>query len=165
MTWLAWRVVRRRNEVSVSHPVRPPLRWLASPGTVARQHRRLRDAVLVMRRTVPERRGWRRQEKSTIELLAAEIETHAVSLDHELLIVARLRGPDGAEARRRVASQVTELERTAHRLAAMSLRSASSTGERTEVALRHIAELLDAREAAWDELSMLEHQTGLQLPV
>jgi hypothetical protein len=165
MTLMIWRAMRRRNEVSPSHPVRPPLRWLASPEAPARLHRRLREAVVVMRRTVPERRRRRRRESSTLELLAAQIETHAVSLDHELFLVARLRGPDGTEARRKVAAQVTELERIAHRLAAVSMRSASSTGESTELALRNIAEQVDAHQAAWDELSLLEHQAGLRLPV
>jgi hypothetical protein len=165
MTWTVWRGVRRHNEVCPSHPIRPPLRWLASPESAARLHRHLRDAVLVMRRAVPKPRGWRRRESSTFELLAAQIETHAVSLDHELFLVARLRGPDGTEARRRVADQVAELERTAHRLAAVSVRSASSTGESTDVALRHIAEQLDAHQAAWDELSVLEEKAGLRLRV
>jgi hypothetical protein len=121
--------------------------------------------VIVMRRTVPKHRGRRRRESSTWEVLAAQIEAHAVSLDHELFLVARRRGAEGTEARRRIADQITALERSAHRLAAVSVRSVSSTGESTEIALRHIAEQLDAHQAAWDELSMLEEQAGLRLPV
>jgi hypothetical protein len=165
VTWIVWGRIRRRNEVSASHPIRPPLRWLASPEPCGRLHRRLRDAVLVLRRAVPARRGWRRRDKTAVEALATAVEAHAVSLDLELLIAARTRGHDGVAARTRLAAEIAQLEHAAHRLAALSLRSTSRTSESTEVALGHIAEELDAREAAWTELSAIERDAGLRLPV
>jgi hypothetical protein len=165
MMWAAWRAVRHRNEVSASHPVRPPLRWMFSPETCGRLHRRLRDAVLVLRRAVPARRVRRRRERTMIEAWAAEVEAHAVLLDLELVRIARLRGPHGSALRTKAAADIAELERTAHRLAATSVRSALHANEPTEVTLRHISEVLDAREAAWNEVQAVERAAGLHQPI
>ena len=104
LCWLAWRTLRRRNEVTAGHPTRPPLRWLVWPTGCARLHRRLRASVVVLRAAVParrvrRRRSRRRDDASVLETLAAEIEAHAVVLDGELLLVARARGASGTVGR------------------------------------------------------------------
>jgi hypothetical protein len=163
MTWILWRKVRRHNEVCAARPNRPPLRWLASPETCARLHRRLRNAVLGLRRAVPARRRWSRREWTPIEVLASEVVEQAVSIDHRL-VLARNRRAGGAEERAQAARRVEEIERAAHRLAAASLRSAGHGPESTEAALRRISDELDARESAWNELTLLEHEAGLGQP-
>src|SRR5256885_14556145 len=98
----AWHRLRQRNGVSPRHSIRPPLRWAASIGSCGRLHRRLRAAVAAVRLAVPPpSRRWRRpaQADTVWETLAEEIERHAVSLDRDLLLADRLRGPTALAAR------------------------------------------------------------------
>jgi hypothetical protein len=165
VAWAGWRRVRRRNEVSPAHPTRPPLLWLASPAPCARLHRRLRHTVAVLRTAVPAPHGRRRREVTPVQALAAEVEAHAVAIDHELLLAVRARGRDGLMLRTRLADQIAELERSARRLAASSTWGTAGTSEPTDVALRRIADELDAREAAWAEVTRLERDAGLHVRV
>ena len=166
LCWLAWRTLRRRNEVSAAHPTRPPLRWLVWPTSCARLHRRLRASVDVLRTAVPARRARRlrarrRDDASVLETLAAEIEAHAVVLDGELLLVARARGASGTVGRQQAARHVAELERSALRIAAEARGCGPAGSESVDAGLRRISEDLDARDAAWEELSRIERGAGL----
>jgi hypothetical protein len=165
--WLVWRTLRRRNEVSTAHPTRPPLRWLVWPTSCARLHRRLRGAVGALRAAVPLRRArrfrlTRREDASALDLLASEVESHAVALDGELLVVARARGTSGAIGRQQAARRVAELERSALRIAAEARGCGPAGSESVDDALRRISQDLDARDAAWAELSRLERDAGLR---
>ena len=155
-----WHRIRLSNEVSTRHPVHPPLRWAASFGVCGRLHRRLRAAVAAVRLAVPppRRRGRRRAEPETVwETLAEEVEAHAVSLDRDLLLADRLRGPTALAARQAVGRQVREVERLAHRVAAAALAAQERPGaEPATEALARISEQLDALDAARDELARLE---------
>ncbi len=161
--WSAWRWLRRRNEVSVAHPTRPPLRWLVSPEPCARLHRRLATAVIVVRHAVPSTRRRRRREKEPVAALAADIETRAVALDHDLMIVVHLRGDSSRAVRQRIATQVDMIERIAHRLAITSSRSGDAAP--TIEAVRRITEYLDALDAARAEIAQIERDAGLVLPI
>jgi len=156
----AWHRLRQRNEVSTRHPIRPPLRWAASIGSCGRLHRRLRAAVAAVRLAVPppRRRGRRPAEAQTVwETLAEEIELHAVSLDRDLLLADRLRGPTALAARQAAGRQVRELERLAHRVAAAAFAAQERPGaEPASETLARISEHLDALDAARLELARLE---------
>ncbi len=160
-----WREVRRRNEVSIRRPVRPPLRWLASPRACGRMHRRLRAAVAALRIAVPAPRRARERKAAAASVfgpLADEIEAHAVALDRQLLVADMLRGPTGVTVRVALTHQVGAVEQLAHRVAA-----AAMAGERTPgtppapEALARIAEHLDALDMARDEIARLEAAAGL----
>ena len=167
LCWLVWRGVRRRNEVSVAHPTRPPLRWLVWPTTCARLHRRLRGSVMVLRAAVPAprvrrlRRG-QRDDATMLDALASELESHAAVLDGELLVVARARGVMGMAGRQQAANRVAELERSALRVAAEARGCGPAGSESIDAALRRLSDDLDARDAAWTELSRLERDAGLR---
>ena len=162
MLWGLSRSLRRRNEVSVRHTTRPPLRWLASPEVCGRLHRRLRDALVVLRVAIPEPRGRRRRELSPLAALAAELEMHAVALDCDLRVVARLRGQTRTAERQAVTARIAAVERNAHRLAAEARGRNREGAEATDEALRRISEYLDARDAAWEDLSRIERDAGLR---
>jgi hypothetical protein len=155
-----WHRIRQYNEVSVRHPIRPPLRWAASFGVCGRLHRRLRAAVAAVRVAVPAppRRRRRRAEPDSVwETFAGEIEMHAVALDRDLLFADRLRGPQALVARQAAGRQVRELERLAHRVAAAALASQQRPGvEPAAETLARISEHLDALDAARAELARLE---------
>ena len=155
------RAVRRRNEVCTRHPTRPPLRWLASPERCARLHRRLRDAVVVLRQAVPAKRLRRRGDLTPLAAVANEIEMHAVALDCDLRLASRRRGPAGHAQRESVAARIEEIERSAHRLAAEGRGCDRAGIESTDEALRRISEYLDARDAAWADLARIERDAGL----
>ncbi len=158
--------VRIGNEVSRLHRNHPPVRWLASPSLCGRLHRRLRAAVAALHLAIPPpppRRWRRRAEPSTLEVLAREIEVHAASLDRDLMVADRQRGPVAVPARRLLGEQVESLERLASRVAAAARLSATLPGnEPTPEALRAMTERLDALDAAHAELARLEAQ-GLGL--
>jgi hypothetical protein len=156
-----WHRFRQYNEVSVRHPVRPPLRWAASFGVCGRLHRRLRAAVAAVRVAVPapprRRRRGQAEPDSVWETFAGEIEMHAVALDRDLLFADRLRGPQALVARQAAGRQVRELERLAHRVAAGALASQQRPGvEPAAAMLARISEHLDALDAARAELARLE---------
>ena len=159
-----WHGVRRRNEVSVRRPVRPPLRWLASPRACGRMHRRLRAAVAALRIAVPAPRRARERKAadSVFAPLADEIEAHAVALDRQLLVADILRGPTGVTVRVALTRQVGEVEQLAHRVAAAAMAGARTPGATpTPEALARIAEHLDALDMARDEIARLEAAAGL----
>ena len=159
--WMGWRRLRRRNEVCAASPTRPPLRWLVSPGSCARLHRRLRDSMLLLRQAVPARRGRRRGYVSPLAGVADELELHAVALDCELRVLTHLRGSARAEGQRAVLARVEALERNAQRLAAEGRGSRSGDAGSTDEALRRISDYLDARDAAWEDLARIERDAGL----
>jgi hypothetical protein len=161
LVWSAWRRVRRRNEVSPASPTRPPLRWLGSPERAARLHRRLRDAVIVLRHAVPVRRGRRAKDQSPLDALAAEIERHAVALDCDLRVVPHLRGPARTTEWAKLTGHIEQLERSAHRLAAQARAGSPNALESMDAALRRISDYLDARDEAWADLARIERDAGL----
>jgi hypothetical protein len=161
--WLAWRWVHRRNEISVRHPTRPPLRWLISPEPCARLHRRLVSALDVVRRSVSS--GGRRRGKGPLASLVMDIETQAVALDHDLMIVVHVRGRAGNVMREQVAAGVEMIERIAHRLASVSTSSAVAEAEPTKEVLERVTEYLDALEAARAEIARIERNAGLVMPL
>jgi hypothetical protein len=160
---VAWRGVRRHNEVSARRPLRPPLRWLAAPGLCGRLHRRLRGAVAALRVAVPAPRRSRRavEAPSSLVPIADEIEAHALALDRQLVVADCLRGPRAMVVRRALARQVDDVEQLAHRVAAAAMASSQPGGEPTPAALERIAEQLDALDAARAEIARLEADAGL----
>lgn len=158
------RWLRRRVEISRRHRSHAPLRWLVWPGMCAALHRRLRDAVLVLRSVVPAPRRRRSPaDRSPFEQMADEIELHAVALSVDLQLVARLHGPSKAAARQQLAGQVRQLEAVAHRVArsATAAQPARPGATPTPEALAEVSRELDALEEARDELARLEAAVGL----
>jgi HAMP domain-containing protein len=160
------RSARRHNLVSRRFPTKAPLRWLASPSSWAALHRRLRDAITVMRAAVPPVKSRRRQSEldlSPLNRLADEIEQHAAALDHDLIVAVHYRGPTRSALRRRLTGQVLELERLAHRVAAAATAASPARpgAMPTPEAISRIGGELDALEAARDEIARLEADVGL----
>jgi hypothetical protein len=157
--------LRRRNRVTRRQPTAAPLPWLASPSTCARLHRRLRDAVHVVRLALPAPTR-RRKPPSELRPLAAaadDLEAHAAALDRDLVLAARLRGPAGAQLRARLRDQVAGVERLAARIAAAATAAAPDrpSAQPTAAALADLEHQLDALEAARDEIARLEASVGL----
>lgn len=166
---LGLRALRRRNEVSPRAPSGAPLRWMVWPAPLAVLHRRLRDAIVVLRAAVPARRRRRRHSEdddvTPYERLADDIELHAARIDRDLLIVARLRGVTKDALRRELTRQVVELERLAQRVAAAASAATGQPGmEPTPAALSRVNAELDALEAAHAEIARLEADLGLRRP-
>jgi hypothetical protein len=159
VVWLTWRRVRRRNEVVTAHPTRPPLRWLASPEPCARLHRRLRDALRLLRELVPSKRR-RALELAPLETLAAELEAHAVSLDRDLIVASRLRGEPGVALRRAAAARIDEIERAVARVAMAATRSGRPEADPVADTVRDVTARLDALDAAWAEIDRIEREVG-----
>jgi hypothetical protein len=162
--------LKRHNAVSIRYGSDAPLSWLMSPMPPAVLHRRLRDAVALLRVSVPIEKGRRRrpsEDRSPYARLADDIELHAAGLDRDLQLLARLRGPDRAAVRTNLAGQVLELERLAQRVAAAATayRPGRPTSEPTPAALTRMNEELDSLESARDEIARLEADLGLHAPV
>src|SRR3954454_1952882 len=115
-----WRRIQLRNEVSPRQRLHPPTHWLAAPSACGRLPPRLRPpvAALPLVLPLPRRRRRRRHEPSALEDLAREIEAQAVSLDRDLMVVDRLRGPNAVATRKALAEQVSAIEVLAHRVTA-----------------------------------------------
>ena len=162
LVWSAWRRVRRRNEVSPASPTRPPLRWLGSPERAARLHRRLRDAVIVLRQA-----GARAPRSAGQGPVAAR---RAGGGDRAPRRRPRLRSPGGAPPAGTGAAptewatltgHIEQLERSAHRLAAQARAGSPNALESMDAALRRISDYLDARDEAWADLARIERDAGL----
>jgi hypothetical protein len=167
MAWAGWRWLRRRNEVSPSRPTRPPLAWLISPVLCARLHRRLQNAVTVVQAAAPAPRRRRRNETASLAALAAQLRTHAVTIDHDLIVAARLRGAPAVALRQTLAAQTSDVEHLAHRLAVTAARGTPSSMADVQAAqdtLRSMSEQLDALDAAWAEIFRVERDAGLRVP-
>jgi|GEM_PF-3119923 hypothetical protein len=158
--------LRKRNAVSRRYPTSAPLHWQATPGTWAALHRRLRDAVAVLRHAVPDTKGRHRQaalDASPLARLADELEQHAAALDHDLVVAAHTRGPARTSLRQHLITQVLQLEALCQRVAAAASASVPPRpgSEPTPEALGRIGEELDALEAARDEIARLEAHLGV----
>jgi hypothetical protein len=167
MAWAGWRWLRRRNEVTPSRPTRPPVAWLVSPALCARLHRRLRDAVAVAQTAVPSPRWRRRSQTAPLVTLAEQLKAHAVTIDHDLIVAARLRGAPAVGLRQTLAAQTYEVEHLAHRLAVTAARGTPSSMSDVQAAqdtLRSMSEQLDALDAAWAEIFRVERDAGLRVP-
>lgn len=160
LTALTVRSVRRHNRVSPRVRSRAPSHWIVDPTASARLHRRLRAVVRGVHEVVPEVGRRRRQlhDASPLVRMAAEIEDHAVALDHEVVAVWRARGPVRRQRLGELDGQVRLLEQLATRVesAGVAARTRRSGLESTPEALTRLGEELDALEAAHAEIAALE---------
>lgn len=143
-----------RKQLRIRPAVRSaaPTWWLMSTTSTARLHRRLRRAAAAARTAGV-------TDDPTLREMALEAETHAVSLEQPLLVIARLGRPAGRE-QRALAEQVAELEAFVARLANLSRQHASVP--RRGDTIRQLQQRLDALEAAHAELAAIEARAGLQ---
>jgi hypothetical protein len=152
--------LRSRLAIDPRRPVAMPLWWLGAPTPLAILHRRLRDAVALARIAVPRKRGRRRaaaRSASPLPGLVDELELQAIAIDEELAQLAHLRGSTRISARKRLESEVAEVEKLARRLADAARRAGTLPGSGSAAGeLARIAEHLDALEAARDELDLIE---------
>lgn len=150
--------LRRRNAVGRRGGCRAPLWWLASPGTLARLHRRLRRAVAAVRLAVPPPR--RRDQRSAFHDVAGDLEREALTIDTELIALRRLPLVHRYDAQRDVHARVTEIERLAARVVTtMSVRDGR---DQPVVALDALGNRIDALQHALDELAQIERMAGLR---
>jgi hypothetical protein len=158
---------RRSNRVCPDVDTGAPLHWLVWPTATARLHRRLRSAMVLAAtaRPAPPRTRWRRWRRSADEAplstLARQLEVHAVAIDRDLVLAARLRGPTRRAVLAPAARQVTTVERLATRLAAAARPDPRSpfTPAPVPAALERFDEDLRALEAARDEIALIEANT------
>ena len=169
--WVAMGRLRRSNRVSPDVDTGAPLRWLAWPMPIAQLHRRLRAAVVLARtarppQPAPRRRRRRAEEESPLATIAAQLEHHAVAVDRDLVLAARLRGPSRYRVLAPATRQVAEIERLAARVASMA--RTGGTGplapEPLPAALARLSEELVALEAAHAEIARIEAQATGQWP-
>ena len=171
LAWVAVGRLRRSNRVSPDVDTGAPLRWLAWPMPIAHLHRRLRAAVVLARtarplQPAPRRRKRRAVEESPLAGIAAQLEQHAIAVDRDLVLAARLRGPIRYRVLGPATRQVAEIEQLAAKVAAMA--RASTTGplgpESGPAALARLREELVALEEARAEITRIEAQAAGQWP-
>lgn len=156
VAYALWRL-RRRNRVCATHPSSAPLHWLVSPAPGARLHRRLRNAVAVAHLAGAHAR---------VPELVAEVEEHALALDHHVVITAQLARRERQRRWRQLDRQIADLEALTARLVTASVEAAHRPALPSAGVdpLARIAERLDALEAARDELVGVERSAGLDRP-
>ncbi len=97
--FVRWRL-RRRNRVHPKVASAAPLRWLVTPSTPARLHRRLQTTVRVA-------------SVHTGRELPAAVAEHAVELDRRVVLAARQPYASRAAALRTLRAEADELDRLA----------------------------------------------------
>ncbi len=155
--------LRRANRVCPDVDCGAPLRWLVWPFPTAVLHRRLRTAVVLARAAAPRPPSSRRRRHDpavpTVRAeLAVQLEQHAVAIDRDLVLAARLRGAPRRRLLVPAARQVAEVERLAARLhAAGRAADAGPLGRgHPEAALARLHDDIVALEAAYDEVHQVE---------
>lgn len=164
VTALSVSMLRRRNRVSPRHRSPAPVHWLGSPLPSARLHRRLQRAVdaLALERPRARRRRVSNEPVDALDAVTAQIERHAVGLDHQVVVATALRGEARRVRLRELSSEIEVLESATHRvMLARASRAcdvtANGTGTLVEIHAR-----LDALEAARAEIAAIEDAHGLR---
>jgi len=155
---------RRSNRVCPDVDTGAPLHWLVWPTATARLHRRLRSAMVLAAtaRPTPPRSWWRRwrrpADEAPLSTLARQLEVHAVAVDRDLVLAARLRGPTRRAVLAPAARHVAAVERLATRLAAAARPDPRSPFAPAPLpaALDRFDDELRALEAARDEIVLIE---------
>ena len=140
--------LRMAAEVSPRHPTGAPLWWIAVPTPAALLHRRLRDAVAIIRSAVPLRRT-RRAAVTHLQSMADDLERLAASADREVILASR--APFGRRVATlvQVSTLVASVEAQSARLAALAAGTDDSrdTPDEWAARMRDIERRLAAHEA------------------
>lgn len=160
LIYVAWRMLKARNQVSQGSPHPAPMPWMVAPSPAARLHRRLQAAAQVARlaRT-------RSDASGHLVGLATELEAEAAALDAHIVLSARLAPKARRHAIAALAQQVLRVEQCASHLSLLSARAGTRTravGEAT--AIDDLALQLELLEQANDELAQVEAAAGLHRP-
>ena len=150
----AW--LRRRNRVSPNARSRAPLTWLVSPSRAALAHRRLRRAVVAVRAATAPRDRRTNRDGGELAACVAELQRHAAAVDDHLVLAARCSPAVRRNLVRGLGREVGDVERLAARVTTAALGQSLGSAARRDDAVRHIAERLDALEAAHADLAALE---------
>lgn len=148
----------RHNRVSAEHPSAAPLSWVFSPRRVARLHRRLRGTVAWVQGDIA---------PNEFDHLRRQLVEQAVRLDLELTRAASAPKRKRRQEVRRLTGGVTELERLAVRVHAMTrpagtpLSGMLPVDPTVEEHLQDLRTHLDLLDAARAELADIERQVGL----
>lgn len=149
--FLHW-AIQRHNRVSPGTPTGAPLRWLCSPSTPARAHRRLRTAAATARSVPADPHG----PSGSRAALAAELEARAVDLDRWVVWTSRAPARWRREHYRAIDAQLRQLEGLVMRLASLDERSPSATATTAQHTLDHVAERVAELEQAHAEIRAIE---------
>jgi hypothetical protein len=153
-SYARWRI-RKQLRIRPSTRSIAPTYWLVSTSEPARLHRRLRRAASVAR--AAGERG-----DATIAELADEVQTHAVALEHHLVLLNRVWRRE-RETRKEVIAQVAQVEHLSARLTVSAVEvtrpRALTAGSPDALAL--LTERIDALDAARKELTALERTWNL----
>jgi hypothetical protein len=154
LAYARWRL-RKQLRVRPSTRSAAPTSWLVSTSEPARLHRRLRKATATAR--LAGARGG-----ATVAGLAAEIEDHAVAVEAQLVMLARVWRRE-RDARKQLAGQVTQLEQLAVRISASAVDATRSRalGPGSPDALAALTERIEALDAARAELAAIERTWNL----
>lgn len=158
------RSVRRSVRVTRHDRIGAPVSWLALPGPASSLHRRLRRSVQALRTAVPPptKRQQRKGQVHQLHRLAHEIEQHASVVAADVVVVARLRGPERQRALAGLRTQVEQIEGLCARVAiATPTISSIAPAPADPAVLGRLTDELDALEAAHAELAALERGVGL----
>ncbi|MGH8931444.1 MAG: hypothetical protein ACRDZO_12665 [Egibacteraceae bacterium] len=153
--------LRRWNRVDPRTPGLAPLRWLCSPSRCARLHRRLRMAVVNARMRPRDDRPVRARSrrKAPQDTLVAGLVAYACALDRQLVTASRAPFVFRIEQLAHLGAEISQVEHLAARLSGAQLGPLPSP---PPPPLRHIAERLDAVDAARRELDALEPTTQMR---
>lgn len=148
----------RANRVSPRVPTFAPTSWLLLPERPARLHRRLRRCAAMARSGAALHAGGAGRGLPTVPDLADEIERRACSVDTQVVLAARARGPERWSMLNALESEVAEVEALASRLVGLTTTWATvaAAGHQQPGGSRAIAERLDALEQAVREVDQLQ---------
>lgn len=154
---VAARLAHRRNRVSPDVRSDAPLRWMATAGTGARLHRRLRTAVQVARRSADAAPA-----AAHLADLTTDLEREAVTLDTHVVMASGMRGPEARARMRALAGQVRRVEQLASQISLLSAQAqAPLVAGGHSSALDDLARQLDHLEEARLEVQEVERATGV----
>lgn len=156
-TWMMLRSMSKANRVSPRVPTFAPNSWLFLPERPARLHRRLRRSAAMARAGAAIHGSHAGRGLPTVPELAEEIERRACSVDTQVVLASRGRGPERWSMLNALEGEVMEVEALANRLMNLTTTWATvaATGQQQPGGTHAIAERLDALEQAVREVDQL----------
>ena len=154
---LSVRSMSRANRVTPRVPTFAPTSWLFLPERPARLHRRLRRSAAMARSGAAIHAGGSGRGLATIPELADEIERRACTIDTQVVLASRGRGPQRWSMLNALEGEVNEVEALATRLVNLTTTWATvaATGQQQPGGTQALAERLDALENAVHEVEQL----------
>ena len=157
--------LRRKHRVDHKVATGAPAKWMISPGTPARLHRRLvrvgQVAAAISEDHNPKRRLARRGELSPIGAAATDLKAQAITADRQLARMARLAPVARRHTMTELQRQVHELERAATALTSLSVQALTPRSLPYADGVADIRGQLERLAQAQHELDAIDADSGL----